>query len=67
MISKVIGLKPVTHKKTGNKYLVAVHPAIECTNGREEKEYVVYFNLKGQMFVREAQEFNNKFEYDTTE
>lgn len=61
MISKVIGLKPVTHKKTGNSYLAAVHTAIECTNGREEKEYVVYFNLKGQMFVREATEFHEKF------
>lgn len=49
------------HLKTGNVYDVLFSDAIECTNGREEKKYVVYSNSDGLVFVREADEFHKKF------
>ena len=36
---------------------------IECTNGREDKKYVVYMSAHtGMKFCREADEFYQKFE-----
>lgn len=52
---------PVTHKKTGNRYYMLKRDIIECTNGREEKKYVLYYR-DGEFFCREQNEFNQKFE-----
>lgn len=56
--------KPIrfTHKKTGNTYFLLNDDLIECTNGREEKKYCLYANLEGMVFVRERDEFYQKFE-----
>lgn len=51
-----------THKKTGNMYFLLNDDLIECTNGREEKKYCLYANKKGMVFVRERDEFYQKFE-----
>lgn len=63
IIQKVIR-KPIRfiHKKTGNMYLLLNDDLIECTNGREEKKYCLYANLEGMIFVREHDEFYQKFE-----
>ena len=53
------------HKKTGNIYAVLYDKAIECTNGREDINYTVYTNvndMNGKIFVRETNEFYQKFE-----
>ena len=51
------------HKKTGNIYYLIINDAIECTNGREDKKYVVYMSAYTDMkFCREADEFYQKFE-----
>lgn len=50
-----------THNKTGNIYAVIQTDMIECTNGREEKKYVAYCNMSGQIFCREQEEFYQKF------
>ena len=50
------------HKKTGNTYFLLNDDLIECTNGREEKKYCLYANKKGMIFVRERDEFYQKFE-----
>lgn len=55
---------PVTHKKTGNRYYMLKQNIIECTNGREEKKYVLYYR-DGEFFTREQKEFWNKFELAT--
>lgn len=52
---------PVTHKKTGNRYYMLKRDIIECTNGREEKKYVLYYR-DGEFFCREQDEFDKKFE-----
>ena len=52
--------KEYIHNKTGNKQHVLIEDAIECTNGREDKHYVVYYR-DGMFFVREADEFAAKF------
>lgn len=49
------------HKKTGNKYQIVHAQVIECTNGREDIDYVVYTN-GDKIFCREAKEFYQKFE-----
>ena len=52
-----------THKKTGKHYFV-INPKekiIECTNGREDKEYVLYSDGV-RTYCREAEEFYSKFE-----
>lgn len=63
IIQKVIR-KPIRfiHKKTGNMYFLLNDDLIECTNGREEKKYCLYANKKGMIFVRERDEFYQKFE-----
>ena len=49
------------HKKTGNTYILLNDDLIECTNGNEDKKYCLYINLEGMVFVREHDEFYNKF------
>ncbi len=55
--------KKVTHIKTGDTYFVIKRDVIECTNGREDKKYVIY--CKGikdaKFFCREQEEFDKKF------
>lgn len=50
-----------THNKTGNIYILLNDDLIECTNGREEKKYCLYANQEGKIFVRERDEFYDKF------
>lgn len=51
------------HKKTGNIYYLIMMNVIECTNGREDKKYIVYMSAHtGMKFCREADEFYQKFE-----
>lgn len=50
----------VVHLKTGNEYFVVQRDIIECTNGREEKKYVLYYR-DGKFFCREQEEFDQKF------
>ena len=63
-IKQLVVRKPIrfTHKKTGNMYFLLNDDLIECTNGREEKKYCLYANKKGMIFVRERDEFYQKFE-----
>ena len=63
-IKQSVTRKPIrfTHKKTGNTYFLLNDDLIECTNGREEKKYCLYVNLEGMAFVRERDEFYQKFE-----
>lgn len=49
------------HNKTGNIYILLNDELIECTNGREEKKYCLYANQAGEIFIRERDEFNQKF------
>lgn len=49
------------HNKTGNMYIMLNDQLIECTNGREEKKYCLYANTEGKIFIRERDEFYNKF------
>jgi hypothetical protein len=51
----------VVHKKTGNIYTVIADNAVDCTNERDGTQ-VVYCNVEGMWFVREAKEFWQKFE-----
>lgn len=53
------------HNKTGKTYFQLFLPcfgqeAIECTNGREDKLYVLYTDGV-HLFCREREEFNQKF------
>lgn len=43
-------------------YILLNDDLIECTNGREDKKYCLYVNLEGMVFVREHNEFYQKFE-----
>lgn len=53
----------VTHKKTGNKYMLVCtnKPVLDCTNSRDGTEVVIYYR-DGRLFVRESSEFEEKFE-----
>ena len=65
LVQSVMQQKPVkqfTHKKTGNTYFLLNDELIECTNGREDKKYCLYVSSAGMVFVREADEFYQKFE-----
>lgn len=55
-------MKQFIHKKTGNTYFLLNDELIECTNGREDKKYCLYVNLEGMVFIREHDEFYQKFE-----
>lgn len=48
------------HKKTGNIYRVHEGIVLDCTNSRDGTACVLY-EKDGNIFVREASEFNNKF------
>ena len=54
-------VKQLIHKKTGNTYFLLNDELIECTNGREDKKYCLYVNLEGMVFIREHDEFYQKF------
>ena len=51
------------HNKTGNLYILVQTDVIECTNGREDKKYVVYCSTATpvKVFCREQDEFYQKF------
>ena len=51
---------PVVHLKTGHIYFL-MNKVLDCTNGREDTEMVLYMNEEGVHFVREANEFWEKF------
>lgn len=59
-----IKLKTAIHKKTGNIYQVLDTEAIDCTNVRDGAAVVIYYR-DGMFFVREREEFNEKFEMKT--
>ena len=48
------------NKKTNKIYKIIFDYAIECTNGREDIIYIVYYR-EGLIFVREYEEFFKKF------
>ena len=48
------------NNKTGKIYIVIFPEAIECTNGREDIDYIVYTDGK-KIFVRTTEEFYQKF------
>lgn len=52
----------VYHRKTGNLYYV-VDKAVDATNATDGRKMVIYRNCAGETFVREAAEFNEKFNY----
>lgn len=51
--------KVFINNKTGNKYTI-LYVATNATNKHDGEKYVVYKSLT-QVFVREANEFYNKF------
>lgn len=55
-----LDMKRYVHLKTGNIYY-KVFDALDCTNTRTDTDAVVYCNEDGMVFVRETQEFNEKF------
>lgn len=48
------------HNKTGNEYTVEGE-ALNCTNAQDGQTVVLYRNKDGQLFVREKNEFLQKF------
>lgn len=59
----MLGDNLYVHNKTGNLYALVQTDIIECTNGREEKLYVVYCSttIPVKVFCREQEEFFQKF------
>ena len=56
-------LNKVIHKKTGNVYFRFSARATDCTNSRDGTRCIVYYNAdNGKFFVREEEEFNEKFD-----
>jgi hypothetical protein len=55
---------PYKHLKTGNVYYVTHENVLLATNNSpdEGKPHVLYLNQAGDYFVREAQEFEQKFQ-----
>lgn len=55
------------HNKTGNEYLV-ICTATDCTNQRDGTKCVIYYLLddfpETKYFVREINEFKDKFTFD---
>jgi hypothetical protein len=49
------------HLKSGNIYDILATDCIDCTNGQENKEMVIY-SREDILFVREKKEFFEKFE-----
>lgn len=48
------------HNKTSNLYF-KLFDAIDATNSRDGNDVVVYSNTQGQVFVRDKEEFLQKF------
>ncbi len=56
-------MRDVFHKKTGNIYTILDHAVIDTTNSAGgDVVMVLYQNTMGQKFVREADEFWEKFQ-----
>ena len=53
----------VTHKKTGDTYYVVSDSVINATNSNDGQMMVLYKNQNGKLFVRETNEFRQKFEH----
>jgi hypothetical protein len=53
-----------THLKTGNRYFVLAE-VTNSTNGNNGQAMVLYRNEAGQFFVREKEEFEQKFVKET--
>lgn len=51
-----------THLKTGKVYTIHAMDVINATNDRDGQVMVLYLNSSGMMFVRELEEFKEKFE-----
>ena len=60
MSDKFMSSDEVLHNKTGKRYRIVATNVIECTNGREAFDYVVYTDGT-MMFCREQMEFWRKF------
>ncbi len=56
--------KPFKHLKTGNIYYVIRDDVINCTNANDDQIMVMYRrdDLPDKVFVREKNEFFQKFE-----
>lgn len=56
------------NRKTGNRYVVVgiAIDATNATNGREMVMYMPVYEMGMKFFVREASEFNIKFEREET-
>lgn len=50
------------HLKTGTVYKIHTMDVINATNDRDGQVMVLYSNSSGKMFVREMEEFKEKFE-----
>lgn len=53
-------MKAFVHTKTGNIYYLVADNVIDCTNSRDNTTCVLY-TRDGKLFVRERNEFYNKF------
>lgn len=51
--------EPVVHVKSGTPYIVWFRDAIDATNSRTGTKVVVYAGTDGQVYVRDADEFND--------
>ena len=51
---------PAVHKKTGNIYFILRH-VTNCTNAQDGQEMILYMNKEGRLFVRDSDEFFEKF------
>jgi hypothetical protein len=51
----------VVHKKTGKSYMY-LEDVIDCTNATDGRKMALYMNEKRELFVRECDEFHEKFE-----
>lgn len=51
---------PVRHDKTGKRYF-ALRNVLNCTNKDDGTVMVLYCNMDGEVFVRERDEFWQKF------
>ena len=54
-------MKTVTHKKTGNVYIVMEESVKNCTNANDGQIMVYYRSLDGLHFARDRDEFWTKF------
>ena len=54
-------MRPVEHNKTGNIYFIIQDEIIDATNSSNNQAMVLYMNMRGELFVREKNEFWIKF------